>query len=128
LTVIERGVAWAVSLFVRGGNQMITQIPVPIDLPYETIQSFCEQWNITEFALFGSVLRDDFRDDSDIDVLVSFADNATITLFDMIAMADELETIFNRKIDLMTKRSIEQSENFIRRDNILKTTQVIYAS
>ena len=107
---------------------MITQIPISIDLPYEAIQSFCEQWTITEFALFGSVLRDDFRDNSDIDIMVSFDDNATITLFDMITMIDELETSFNRKVDLLTKRSVVQSDNYIRKNNILKSIQVIYAS
>lgn len=69
-----------------------------------------------------------FHEESDIDVLVSFSDNASITLFDLVIMTDELEAIFHRKVDLLTRRSVEQSENHIRRRNILDSAQVIYAA
>ena len=92
------------------------------------IVSFCQQWEISEFAIFGSALRSDFRSDSDIDVLVSFATDAHPTLSDMARMADELKGIFGREVDLISKRGIENSRNFIRRKAILESAEVIYAA
>jgi len=56
-----------------------------IEIPTDKIADFCQRWKITEFAFFGSVLRDDFRPDSDVDILVSFDPNAHRTLFDMVS-------------------------------------------
>ncbi|WOB45519.1 nucleotidyltransferase family protein [Thermoleptolyngbya oregonensis NK1-22] len=94
----------------------------------EQIQQFCDRWQIVEFALFGSVLRDDFRPDSDIDVLVTFAPEAERGLSETLQMKDELQTIFNRKVDFIVKAAIERSENWLRRKNILESAQVIYAT
>ncbi|MBF2085659.1 nucleotidyltransferase family protein [Thermoleptolyngbya sp. C42_A2020_037] len=94
----------------------------------EQIQQFCDRWQIVEFALFGSVLRDDFRPDSDIDVLVTFAPEAKRGLSETLQMKDELQTIFNRKVDFIVKAAIERSENWLRRKNILESAQVIYAT
>lgn len=116
------------SLFTRKRHNLKNQISTAINIPYTAIQQFCEQWQITEFALFGSVVSTSFHEESDIDVLVSFSDNASITLFDLVIMTDELEAIFHRKVDLLTRRSVEQSENHIRRRNILDSAQVIYAA
>jgi uncharacterized protein len=99
-----------------------------IELPTEQIQNFCDRWQITEFALFGSVLRDDFRPDSDIDVLVTFAPEAKRGLSETLQMKDELQTIFGRKVDFIVKAAIEHSENWLRRKNILESAQVIYAT
>jgi predicted nucleotidyltransferase len=99
-----------------------------IELPIEQIQQFCDRWHITEFALFGSVLRDDFRPDSDIDVLVTFAPEAKRGLSETLQMKDELQTIFGRKVDFIVKAAIERSENWLRRKNILESAQVIYAT
>ncbi len=100
-----------------------------IQIPTDKIAEFCQRWKITEFALFGSVLRDDFRpDSSDIDVLVSFDPNAHTTLFDMVDMKEELEGIFARKVDLLSKRGIERSSNYLRRREILSSAVVIYAT
>jgi len=99
-----------------------------IDIPKETIFEFCQRWNVTEFALFGSVLRDDFRPDSDVDVLVTFAPDAHRTLFDLVDMEDELAALFGRKVDLVSKRGIERSRNYLRRKAILASAQVIYAT
>ena len=98
-----------------------------IDLPTDALNAFYQKWQIAEFALFGSVLRDDFRPDSDIDVLVSFFPHAPWTLFDLVTMQDELQTLFNREVDLIEKRVIEKSENSIRRHEILTTAQVLYS-
>jgi len=89
------------------------------------IAEFCQRWKVIEFALFGSVLRDDFRPDSDIDVLLTFAPNPSWSLFDWVDMKDELETLFGRKVDIADKEGLK---NPYRRHEILRTHQVIYAS
>ena len=99
-----------------------------IKLDMERIKEFCERWKITEFALFGSVLRDDFRPDSDVDVLVTFAPDSKVSLFDLGDIEDELTEILGRKADLTMKRGIEQSHNYIRRKHILSSAEVIYAA
>ncbi len=99
-----------------------------IPLPMAEIRAFCQQYKVVEFALFGSVLRDDFDQNSDIDVLVVFHENAHPTLLDLVGMEKALETIFGRKVDLITRKEIETSPNYIRRKAILDSAQVIYAS
>jgi predicted nucleotidyltransferase len=98
-----------------------------IDLAPVTIQHFCQKWQITELSLFGSVLRDDFRPDSDIDVLVTFAPDAPWSLLDLVNIEYELADLTGRDIDLIEKRAVEQSDNWLRRDEILNTAQVVYA-
>ena len=99
-----------------------------IYLPREKIAEFCEKWQICNFAFFGSVLRDDFRPDSDIDVLVTFEEDARHTLFDLVHMQDELKQIFGRDVDIVSRRGIESSRNHIRRDAILNSAEAIYAA
>ena len=99
-----------------------------IDIPKETIAAFCQKWKIVEFSLFGSVLRDDFRPDSDVDVLVSFAPDAEWSLLEHMAMEEELSAIFGRKVEMISRKAIERSENYIRRDAILKTAQPYYVT
>ena len=72
------------------------------------------------------MLRNDFRPDSDIDVMMQFASDAHWG-FEIVEMKQDLEQIFRRKVDFMTKKSIEQSENWIRRQEILGTARLIYA-
>lgn len=81
-----------------------------------------------EFALFGSVLRDDFKPDSDIDVLVDFEQDSGRTLFDLVDMIDELKNIFGRDVDLLTRKAVERSRNYIRRKEILSSAEVVYVS
>ena len=97
-----------------------------IVLPTDRIELFCQKWQITEFALFGSVLRDDFKEQSDIDVLVSFDKDAKRGLTETIQMRDELEILFNRPVDLIVKDAIMRSDNWLRRKNILESAQTIY--
>lgn len=89
------------------------------------LREFCEKWRIRELALFGSVLRDDFRPDSDIDVLVSFGVEPTFALF--LDTQEALQRLLGRPVDLLTRSSIERHENYLRRRAILGTAQVIYA-
>ena len=93
-------------------------------LPRKKIAEFCRRWNIVEFSVFGSVLRDDFRSDSDIDVLVSIDPKAHIGLFQIIEMKLELEEMFKRPVDLVEKEGLK---NPYRRKEILRTAQVVYA-
>ncbi|MEN9222583.1 MAG: nucleotidyltransferase family protein [Thermostichus sp. BF3_bins_97] len=99
-----------------------------IDLPMEKIVEFCHQWQVTEFALFGSILRDDFRPNSDIDVMVQFHPEAHPTFSTLDQMEAELRTIFHREVDLITRQGIETSRNFLRRHEILSSARVIYAT
>ncbi len=100
--------------------------PIKINLPMEKILAFCQKWQVTEFALFGSVLRDDFRPDSDIDIMVQFHPDAHPTFSTLDQMETELEAIFDRDVDLLTRQGIEASRNYLRRHEILSSAQVIY--
>ncbi len=99
---------------------------IPID--HEKITEFCRRWKITEFALFGSVLRDDFRPESDVDVLVTFAPETRYSLFDLVHMQDELKEIFGREVDLVERKAVERSENYIRRKHILRSIEPVYVA
>lgn len=96
--------------------------------PHDKIAEFCRKWNVVEFALFGSVLRDDFRPDSDVDVLVSFAPDSRVSLFDWPDMQDDLQAIFGRPVDLLTRAGIEESRNPYRKKSILDSARVVYAA
>lgn len=101
---------------------------IQVKVPQDEIEAFCEQWNVVELALFGSVLRNDFASDSDIDVLVTFAPESTWTLLDHVTMQDQLQEIFKREVDLVNRRAIERSHNQIRRQAILDSAEVIYVA
>lgn len=89
---------------------------------------FCQSANITEFALFGSILRDDFQPDSDIDILITFAPKSKVSLFDLVGLAYQLEDWLHRDVDLVEKQAVEQDRNWLRRRDILHNAQVIYES
>lgn len=96
-----------------------------MEIPRDRIDSFCKQWKVKELSLFGSSLRDDFRPDSDVDVLVSFFSDARWSLFDLVSMADELRDVFGRPVDLVEKEALR---NPFRRQSILSSRKVIYAA
>jgi uncharacterized protein len=96
-----------------------------IDLPLDRIERFCRKWKIRELSLFGSVLREDFGPESDIDVLVSFAEDARWSLYDWIEMIDELREIFGRDVDLADREALR---NPFRRREILSNREVVYAA
>jgi predicted nucleotidyltransferase len=103
-------------------------IPLPqgLTLPGESLTKLCQHWQIVELSLFGSILREDFNADSDIDVLVKFSEEARITFFDLDIIEQQLSELFHRPVDVVTKQAIEQSHNPIRRKNILDNSKVIY--
>jgi hypothetical protein len=106
----------------------MTMGQVQSELPRAAIEEFCRKWKIVKLELFGSVLREDFRPDSDIDFLVTFAPESGWSLFDLVDMETELTDLVGRKVDLISRRGIENSRNWIRRKDILGTAEVYYAA
>ena len=107
---------------------MIDRLPLPIDLPYDALADYCQRWKIKKLEVFGSVLRADFGPDSDVDFLVTFDSAARWTLFDMVHARDELASIVGRSVDLVSRRPIEQSDNWIRRRSILSSARPLYVA
>ena len=99
-----------------------------LEISMHNVAAFCRRWKIAEFALFGSILRDDFRPDSDVDVLVTFATDASWRFYDLLIMKEELEVMFGRPVNLVEKRLVECSENYIRRKHILNHMETIYVA
>ncbi|MHB8515814.1 MAG: nucleotidyltransferase family protein [Dehalococcoidia bacterium] len=91
------------------------------------IEAFCRKWDIVRFELFGSVLRDDFGPESDVDVLVTFAEGMQRRFPDILDMEEELQAMFGRHVDLVERSLVEQSPNWIRRKSILTTARPLYA-
>lgn len=99
-----------------------------VQIDRSKIENFCRKWKITELSFFGSAVRNDFRPDSDVDVLISYAPDEKWDLFDHISMEEELAEIIGRKVDLLTRRSVERSENPFRRQSILTGTEAYYVA
>jgi predicted nucleotidyltransferase len=93
----------------------------------DRIVEFCRRWKVSELCLFGSALRDDFRPDSDVDILISFGPGISCGFDDLLTMKEELETIFGRRVDLVERRLVETSENYIRRKHILSHLELLYS-
>lgn len=94
----------------------------------EQLEEFCQRRQVIELALFGSILREDFGANSDIDILVTFQPDSKVSLLDLVDMQYELEGLLHRKVDLLTKKSVLNSSNWLRRKAILETAEVIYES
>ncbi|RLB85405.1 MAG: nucleotidyltransferase [Deltaproteobacteria bacterium] len=99
-----------------------------IDISQERVADFCRRWQISEMALFGSVLRDDFGPESNLDVLAAFAPGAEWGLLDHVRMEQELTDLLGCKVDLFTKRAVERSSDWILRREILGTAEVVYGT
>src|SRR5947207_14220796 len=96
-----------------------------LDLPAAQMEAFCKKWKVQELSLFGSVLREDFGPDSDVDVLVTFSNDAQWSLYEWVEMIAELREIFGRDVDLLSRQSLR---NPFRRHEILKTRETLYAA
>ena len=107
-------------------------MPEPRSLPFfwprDRIEEFCRRWKIAELSLFGSALREDFRPESDIDLLVRFAPDADWSLLDRARMERELVELLGREVDLVSRTAVEASPNWIRRNEILSTAKTLYAA
>ena len=101
-------------------------IQARLGLSSQDVASFCQKWGIIKMALFGSILRNDFRADSDIDLLITFAPNARQGLLTLAKIKYELESRLNRSIDLVPEASIQMSDNWMRQREILSSAQTIY--
>ena len=108
---------------------METTIPLPLGFPWpeREIAAFCDKWDVQELAVFGSALREDFAEDSDVDLLVRFGPDAPWTLLDHIRMEEELEGILGRPGDLVTRTALEESHNWILRQEIFGSARTAFA-
>jgi predicted nucleotidyltransferase len=109
-------------------RQLNPKLQSRLGITPEQLAEFCQRWKVVELALFGSVLRDDFRPDSDIDIMVEFDPVACPTFSTLDRMEAELKIMFDRDIDLITRQGIASSRNYLRRHEILSFAQVIYAT
>ena len=91
----------------------------------EGVAELCQRWGIIRLELFGSALRDDFSDDSDIDLLYTAADDVHWG-FEFVTLCEAFEALFGRPVDLVSRRAVEQSDNPIRRQAILSSARTIY--
>jgi predicted nucleotidyltransferase len=96
-----------------------------IIINYEDIANLCKKYNINELSIFGSSIRDDYKKDSDIDILVSFNKASEITLFDIMDLENEFSELIKREVDIVEKESLK---NPIRKNRILSTREIIYAA
>ena len=101
-------------------------MPARIDIPRDEIASFCRRNHILRLAFFGSVLREDFAPESDVDVLVEFAPNKSIGLFGLARMERELGRLLRKRADIHTFKAIEASRNHMHRNDILTSYEVQY--
>ncbi|HEY9721717.1 MAG TPA: nucleotidyltransferase family protein [Oscillatoriaceae cyanobacterium] len=97
---------------------------IQVMLDETRIVEFCRRWGVTELALFGSVLRDDFRPDSDVDVLVEWRPGATVGFVTLGEMAEELSAILGRCVDLVPKSGLKPRI----RQEVVDSAQVIYVA
>jgi hypothetical protein len=95
-------------------------------VPPEELHALCRQWRVAQLCVFGSALRDDFRPDSDVDLLVTFMSDARWRARDLLRLQDDLEALFGRKVDLVERAAVEESENWIRRRHILDHAEPVY--
>ena len=102
------------------GNQIIA-------MSLDELTRFCRRWKIRELALFGSALRDEFGPDSDVDILVDFDEDADWSLLNHIQMQQELQTLLGREVDLISKRALERSRNWLFRREVLNTAKVFFS-
>lgn len=98
---------------------------IPIEIPNNSVKEFCRRWKINELSIFGSALRSKLRPDSDLDILVSFAEDAEWSILDHARMSEELSTLLGRNVDIVEAVTLN---NPFRRHEILSTRQVIYAA
>jgi len=114
-------------VYYLGMSATADYIHFALPIPTERLAMFCKKWKLSRLELFGSVLREDFGPESDVDVLVTFQPNAQPTFLGMFAIQDELESLFGRRVDLLRRQTVEESKNPYRRKSILDSATVIYA-
>jgi hypothetical protein len=101
---------------------------IQIDMPKDKIAAFCRRNHIRSFAFFGSVLRGDFGPESDVDVVVEFEPGQEPGLMELVGMQNELSEILGRKTDVVERKAVEKSENYIRRRHVLQSLETVYVA
>ena len=110
------------------GRSFSPDFAVNIALDLAAIETFCQRWNVVEMSFFGSVLREDFGEESDIDVLISFGEDVALGLLDKMAAREELEAMLGRNVDLVTKSGLAHwTTPPTIRDSILAEAEIVYA-
>ena len=99
-----------------------------INIQEEQLREICKRYLIRELSVFGSALREDFNESSDIDLLVEFKPDSGTSLFDIVDLKEEFEKLFGREVDIVSKKAIQQSRNHLKRKSILSNFKVIYVS
>jgi predicted nucleotidyltransferase len=105
----------------------LLQAEFAIPVPTDRLAAFCDKWGLCRLELFGSILRDDFKPESDVDVLVSLREGIAPTFMGMLDMKEELESLFARRVDLLRRQAVEVMRNSYRRNSILNSAAVVYA-
>lgn len=106
----------------------IDKLADSVNLPLERVAEFCTKWGVVEFAIFGSSAIGAQQPDSDLDVLVTFSEASTATLLDLVEMQTELESLVGRRVDLVSRRAVERSGNYLRKTSILESARVLFAA
>lgn len=104
----------------------LSYMDLPIKIDEEAIARFCKKWRISALELFGSILREDFGPDSDVDILVSFEPGAVVTMGSFMRVERELAEIIGRKVDLVDRGAVEESRNRFRKRSILESARPFY--
>jgi len=99
-----------------------------LNLPRQQIQAFCQRWQIQELCVFGSILRNDFREDSDVDFVYRLEPIASWSFGNLLDAEKELSAIVGREVDLVSQRSIDRDRNWLRKQNILNSMRLIYVA
>ncbi len=105
---------------------IIANRSVQINISEQAISDFCKRWHIEDLALFGSVVREDFNSDSDVDVLISLPPDVFPSVTEWLAMIRELSSIFGRPVDLLTRATVERDHNSLFKASVLNSTQTMY--
>ena len=102
-------------------------MPLGLDIDAGRLADLCRRYHVTTLELFGSRAKGTARPDSDVDLLVTFAEGQTPGL-GFISLANELEAVFGRHVDLLTRECVESDFNLYRRKGILEVTEALYAA
>ena len=103
-------------------------MPLKVEVDRSRLTALCRRWNIVELSVFGSAVRDDFNPDSDIDVLIKFAPGYGMNFDNRADLTDEITAFFERKADVVDFNGLLKSDNYIRRNHILKNLVTVYVA
>jgi len=107
---------------------MVADVQSRLNIPPAALEDFCRKWRIRRLEVFGSILRNDFGPESDVDFLVTFDPELRLSLFDLVHAEEELAGLVHRPVDLVEREAIEESENWIRRRVILEHVRTLYVA